>query len=348
MRVTFNYIVIIAIFMFALSNYAQTKNPYDSQLVVVLDGSGKFSSIQSAIDSIPDTLSSPMKIFIKNGIYKEKIFIRKNFITLIGESRENTSIIYPELRRKWRETNDDQDWGSAVINIADSVTNLTLVNLFIYNNYGSLYDDHDHQFAVRGGGTKIGIINCYIKSDGGDALSLWNSDNGMYFHTKSKFEGWVDFVCPRGWCYITDSEFFSHSKTAAIWHDGSNNKDQKFVIRNSSFDGIPNFPLGRNHRDGQFFLIDCKFSKNMIDTPIYIVRYPDSTKNKPVYWGERYYYYNCHREEEDYNWYKNNLEEYDPILESSEINGSWIFNNRWNPEKEFAEFLSNNWINENF
>ena len=29
------------------------------------------------------------------------------------------------------------------------------------------------------------------------------------------FEGWVDFVCPRGWSYVTNSRFFGHSLTAA-------------------------------------------------------------------------------------------------------------------------------------
>ncbi len=334
----------LLLFVFLLNNSqnvfcAESNICQNIDAVVALDGSGDFSSIQTAIDSAPDSLKKSYRIFIKNGIYKEKIFVNKSFITLIGEDRDSTWIIYPELRKNWRALNNDSDWGSAVINIADDVTDLTFANLSIYNNYGSLYDDHDHQFTIRGGGTKVVIVNCFIKSDGGDALSLWNSSNGYYYHAYCKFEGWVDFVCPRGWCYIIDSEFYSYSKTASIWHDGSFDKDQKFVIRNSFFDGIPGFALGRNHRDGQFFLIDCTFSDSLADKPIFIVRYDDTTRNKPIFWGERYYYNNCRKKGREYSWYDDNLHLYDERLKVDDITSSWTFNNKWAPEQNLDEII---------
>ncbi len=151
---------------------------------------------------------------------------------------EPVSLEYAELRRIWRETHPD-DWGAAVVNIGDKVADLIIANLTVRNNYGALHGDHDHQFAIRSGGdaTRITLLDANVIADGGDTLSLWNTASGMYYHSNCYFEGWVDYVCPRGWCFITNSRFFGHNLTASIWHDGSLNPDSKFVIRSSRFAG---------------------------------------------------------------------------------------------------------------
>lgn len=301
-----------------------------ADIIVAKDGSGSYTKIQDAINSIPANNNKNVIILIKNGIYREQIFITKSFITLVGEDRDSTRIIYPVLRKKVNQTtmNMYKDWGTAVINIDTTVTDLTIANLTVHNNYGGLYGDHDHQFAIRGGGTRIIILNCNIIADGGDTVSLWNKKDGMYYHANCYFEGHVDFVCPRGWCYITDSKFFSHSKTAAIWHDGDGDINQKFVIRYSFFDGAPNFPLGRNHRDGQIYLLDCIFSRNMADTPIYFPK----TSTTPWKWGARHYYYNCHRIGGDYDWFRDNLETASTSPNANDITAKWTFDGKWDPE----------------
>jgi pectinesterase len=304
--------------------------------VVAADGSGDYTTIQAAIDAAPSDASRPFVILIKNGIYREKIFIDKPFITLVGEDRDSTRIIYAELRSNWRKDHADDDWGSAVLNIGNRADDLTLANLTIWNNYGTLYGDQDHQFAVRSfEATRIIIINCNIKADGGDTLSLWNKKTGMYYHADCYFEGWVDYVCPRGWCYITSCRFFGYNTpSASIWHDGDADRDQKLVIRNSSFNGVPGFPLGRNHRDAQFYLLDCTFSENMADRPIY------QAKDSSAYqWGKRYYYYNDHRRGGDYNWFADNLQQAAGAPLPEQITAVWTFQHRWNPEDNIPAVL---------
>jgi hypothetical protein len=145
----------------------------------------------------------------------------------------------------------------------------------------------------------------------------------------------VDYVCPRGWCYVTDCKFFGHNEpSASIWHDGSKNEDQKFVIRNSYFDGVPGFPLGRNHRDAQFYILDCIFSENMADRPIY------QAKDSSAYqWGQRYYYFNDHRTGGDYTWFADNIWEAKNLPAVQDITPVWIFQNDWDPEKEIPAIL---------
>jgi pectinesterase len=310
---------------------------FNKIVVVSQDGSGDFISIQAALNSLTSEIKDGVVIYIKNGTYNEKIFIEKSNIALVGEDKDKTKIIIAELRKNWRENHSD-DYGSSVVNIKNKITDILFSNLTIYNNYGSVYGDHDHAFAIRAGEgvTKIIIDNCKIISDGGDTVSLWNTDDGMYYHSNCYFEGWVDYVCPRGYCYIENSKFFGHNLTASIWHDGSNNQNQKFVLRNCSFDGVQGFPLGRFHRDAQFFLIDCSFSKNMADRKIF---FAPSNPPRVLQWGEnRQYYYNCNGDSVNYSWFDDNLQMATGSPGSEIITASWTFNNKWDPEKELIDF----------
>lgn len=316
-----------------------------TRVVVASDGSGDFTSIQAALDAAPDTASSPWLILIRNGTYNEKLFLTKRFITLVGEHRDSTRIVYAELRENWTKaannrpdgTGEELDWGAAVINIGKGAADIIIGNLTVHNNYGALHGNHEHQFAIRGfDATRIMLLACNVISDGGDALALWNRDSGMYYHNDCFFEGWVDYVCPRGWCYITDSKFFGHNLSASIWHDGSRNRRQKFVICNSIFDGVPGFPLGRHHRDAQIFLIRCTFSRNMADRPIYA---PNSPNLVPWVWGERHYFYECHRDGGDYAWFANNLPSAEGSPTAEEITARWTFDGAWDPEANMPSVL---------
>lgn len=316
-----------------------------ADLVVAVDGSGQFRTIQAAINSIPATNAKNVVILIKKWTYQEKLFITTSHLTLVGEDRDSTRIVYAELRTNWTKAADnradslskDVDWGSAVVNIGNGVTDIVLANLTVHNNYGTLHGNHEHQFAIRGfRATRVMILYCTIIADGGDTLSLWDNESGMYYHSNCYFEGWVDYVCPRGWCYITDSQFYGHNLSASIWHDGSKNKDQKFVIRYSSFDGVPGFPLGRHHRDGQIYLLDCVFSKNMADIPIYL---PESPNAVVWQWGFRHYFYNDHREGGDYRWHADNLSRAEGAPTHAEVNAAWTFGGKWDPESTMPAVL---------
>ncbi|HEY7750656.1 MAG TPA: pectinesterase family protein [Ignavibacteriaceae bacterium] len=306
-------------------------------ITVAQDGSGDFSSIQSAIDSAPSSNEFRTVIYIKNGRYTEKIFIKKSNTALVGEDKNKTTLVYAELRKNWRETHED-DYGAGVVNIRNGVTDILFSELTIYNSYGDIYEDRDHAFAIRAGEgvTRIIIDNCRIISGGGDTMSLWNKEDGMYYHSDSYFEGWVDYVCPRGYCFIENSSFYGHNLTASLWHDGNQNENQKFVLKNCRFDGIKGFPLGRFHWDAQFYMIDCTFSENMADKKIF---FAPSNPPRELKWGEdRQYYFNCHGQLTDYDWHQGNLYLAPGNPKPEMINASWTFDFKWDPVKELESF----------
>jgi PelA/Pel-15E family pectate lyase len=315
-------------------------------IVVAQDGSGNFKTIQEAVNSLPGDDSKGQRIIlIKKGVYQEKIFIEKNFITLRGEDPKNTIVTISLARDEWRCNNKD-DYGTAAINLQGN--DIILENLSFINSYGKdatadkemvcpkeagnmkTIKPSGHQMALRSfKTTRLIVKNCIFRAYGGDTVSPWNTWEGMYYFKDCVMEGGVDFYCPRGWALAENCQFICHNNNAAIWHDGSDVQTSKTVLYNCSFTGDDGFKLGRYHRDAQFYLLNCSFAKNMADAAIYWV--PSKEKRDSLKWGTRVYYYNCKREGgKNFDWYKNNLPADFGI---NEFNEPWVFDYKWNPIK---------------
>jgi pectinesterase len=308
-------------------------------LIVAADGSGDFKTIQAAVASIPKTNTERMVVFIKDGIYKEKIRVDASFVTLRGQSRQGTRIEFPQLDEDFTKTPDAI--GRAVINL-NRADDFVLENLTAENTAGVI---GPHAFTILGTGDRAVIVNCDVLSHGADTVSFWRGDRGRCYQANCRLQGSVDFVCPRGWCYMTNCSFYEMKATAAVWHDGSKDKDMKFVLRDCRFDGTNGWNLARHHHAAQFYFLDCTFSKTMIDQPPFRVIYPldggtpgasDIARNKELdksnVWGERSYFYNCHREGGDYGWLTNNLSAAPGAPKPAQINAAWTFAGKWNPE----------------
>lgn len=320
-------------------------------VVVSASGKGNFRTVQEAINSLPAHAAQPRTILIKNGTYREKIYIDgKDNLVLQGESEKGVVLSTAQARDAWHCTNPD-DWGVATLNVRNA-PDLTLENLTVLNTYGS---DHKgqpdellpcpngeatapkkigangHQMAMRtfAGSPRMMVKHCTFRALGGDTVSPWDTENGLFYFKDCTLEGGVDFYCPRGWAYAENCRFECHSTSAAIWHDGSGNQDSKTVLKNCTFTGDDNFKLGRFHREAQFYLVGCKFPKNMADADIYQAQSGPGAKN----WGRRVYYFGCHREGGDYAWMRDNLTAAAGTPHPEQITANWAFGGRWNVDK---------------
>ncbi|HMK04210.1 MAG TPA: pectinesterase family protein, partial [Ferruginibacter sp.] len=325
--------VLAAVVVSGFNSFAQ------KEIVVAQDGSGHFQHIQDAVNSLPADAKTQRVILIKQGTYKEKLFIDKDFITIRGENRENTIINVSVARDEWRCDNTD-DYGTAAINLKGS--DISLENLSFINSYGkdntkektmACANDSGKTKTIRPGGhqmalrsfatTRLIVKNCIFRAYGGDTVSPWNTDAGMFYFKDCIMEGGVDFYCPRGWALAENCTFICHNNNAAIWHDGSKYESSKTVLINCRFTGDDNFKLGRYHRDAQFYLLNCIFPENMADADIYLV-----PTNNTIQWGRRIYYYNCKKEGGDFAWHKDNL----PAgITLQNITPRWVFDNKWDP-----------------
>jgi len=309
-------------------------------IVVAADGSGDFRTVQAAVASIPKTNGERMVIYVKDGVYKEKVRVEASFVTLRGQSRKGTRIEFSQLDEDFNQHPDAL--GRAVINVSGN--DFVLQNLTVENTAGI---PGPHAMTLYGDGDRTVVVDCDVLSDGADTISLWSRNNGRYYHARCNFRGSVDFICPRGWCYVTDSTFHEMLPTAATWHDGSKDKDMKFVLKNCRFDGTNGWNLARHHHDAQFYYLDCEFAKTMSDRAPFRVIYPlnnatpteaDTQRNRDLdksnIWGERAYFFNCHREGGDYAWMTNNLSAAPGSPKPEQITAAWTFADKWDPERE--------------
>ena len=70
--------------------------PDRRKLTVAANGTGDFDTVQGAMDHIPDFSAEKWEVYIANGDYRELVYFRnKSNVTLLGESRENVVIHYP-------------------------------------------------------------------------------------------------------------------------------------------------------------------------------------------------------------------------------------------------------------
>ena len=105
--------------------------------VVAQDGTGDFTTVQDAIDAVPDFRKKPTRILIRNGIYREKIIIpeTKHNLTLVGENKYRTILTWNNYASKMSPLGDTIGTsGSASIYISPDL--FTAENITFTNDAG--------------------------------------------------------------------------------------------------------------------------------------------------------------------------------------------------------------------
>ncbi|MDQ8020518.1 MAG: pectinesterase family protein [Moraxellaceae bacterium] len=99
-------------------------------------GSKTYSRLQAAIDAAPADGKRPWRIFIRNGSYKEKLTVSRPNLSLLGESREATVLVFDAASSTVGP--DQREYGTAgsatlTVRAPDfSAENLTIENAFDY------------------------------------------------------------------------------------------------------------------------------------------------------------------------------------------------------------------------
>ncbi len=102
--------IVLLLIGFGLSKTAfpQTANPgqYKYVFTVAKDGSGDYKYIQDAIDAMRVYPLSPITLYIKNGVYNEKIELpaTNTDVTFIGESVDKTIISFNDYSGRGKLT----------------------------------------------------------------------------------------------------------------------------------------------------------------------------------------------------------------------------------------------------
>lgn len=105
MKITY---ALLLLCLMSIRPFAQTSNPqqYKYVFTVAKDGTGDYKYIQDAIDAMRGFPLAPITLYIRNGVYNEKINLPANNtdITFIGESVEKTIITFNDYSGRGKIT----------------------------------------------------------------------------------------------------------------------------------------------------------------------------------------------------------------------------------------------------
>ena len=180
-------------FLFLLLTLSLKAQVKPTRTIVAQDGSGDFKTIQQAINAVRDHSQTKVTIYIKNGVYQEKLVIpawKKN-IALVGESREKTIIT-------------GQDYSGKVLSAADFTGELKYST---YTSYTVLMQANDcslENLTVENVAGRVGQAvaltieadRCIVKNCNllGNQDTLYTSKDGRNYFENCLITGTTDFI----------------------------------------------------------------------------------------------------------------------------------------------------------
>ncbi len=178
-----NIVAVLLIFI-SLFSFGQQK------ITVAQDGSGNYKTVQDALNTVPANNKKPFTIFIKNGIYKEKLYLdsTKTFVTLIGEDKFNTILTYNDhtgkVSPKGDTINTRTSWSFKI-----EASNFTAENITFQNDAGFTAGQ---AVAMESDGDKAIFDNC--RFIGFQDVLFTNSERSRQYYRNCYIEGTTDFI----------------------------------------------------------------------------------------------------------------------------------------------------------
>lgn len=169
----------------AVNGTATNPVPEGYDVVVALDGSGNFTSLQAAVNAAPSNSTTPYRILVRKGKYIEKVTIpvSKPFLYVIGEGINEVVFSWDDYAGKPGVT----EIATITINSNDCV----FMNMTIENSWGRK-NDGPQALAVKATGDRIIFKNCKMVS-GQDTVMAHGNGKRQYFRN-CYIDGNTDYI----------------------------------------------------------------------------------------------------------------------------------------------------------
>jgi pectin methylesterase-like acyl-CoA thioesterase len=175
-----------------LAGFAHAASPYDNPdtIVVARDGTGQFRNIADAIEVCRAFMDYHKVIYIKKGIYKEKLIIPQwvQNIELCGESRDETIITYDDHANILYQETGKGMGTFRTFTVKVEANHITFKNLTIENNAARL----GQAVALHTQGDCLKFINCRFLGHQ-DTIYTGMEGTRLYFD-HCYIEGTTDFI----------------------------------------------------------------------------------------------------------------------------------------------------------
>ena len=235
-----------------IMGYARSQQNTIFHAVVAKDGTGDYTTVQSAIDAVPENLKSPWLIFVKNGSYEEQVIIPQNkpFIHLIGQDKERT-IIHLKLNvggKPDANTKDLAYWHYSVYNpksvvshFEGAVVNINASdfyseNISYVNDWGVEAQNGPQALALKTKADRIAFYNCKFRSFQ-DTWMTTTRDADRHYVKECWLEGAVDYFYGGGNALVEESTLYNVRSGSVIVAPCHESVKYGYVFRNCVIDG---------------------------------------------------------------------------------------------------------------
>ena len=227
-------------------------------IVVSRDGTGNFRTLQEAIESARAFMDYTVTIYVKNGVYKEKVIVPSwvENIDIIGEDRDKTIITYDD------HANINKMGTFRTYTVKVEGSDITFKNLTIENNAAQL----GQAVASHTEGDRLKFINCRILGNQ-DTIYTGAKFTRLYFKD-CYIDGTTDFIFGPSTALFEDC--IIHSKRNSYVTAASTPKEAKYgyVFKHCKLTaepGVDKVYLGRPWRPYAYTLfIECELGKHIV------------------------------------------------------------------------------------
>ena len=227
-------------------------------IVVSRDGTGNFRTLQEAIESARAFMDYTVTIYVKNGVYKEKVIVPSwvENIDIIGEDRDKTIITYDD------HANINKMGTFRTYTVKVEGSDITFKNLTIENNAAQL----GQAVALHTERDRLKYINCRIMGNQ-DTIYTGAKFTRLYFKD-CYIDGTTDFIFGPSTALFEDC--IIHSKRNSYVTAASTPKEAKYgyVFKHCKLTaepGVDKVYLGRPWRPYAYTLfIECELGKHIV------------------------------------------------------------------------------------
>ncbi len=248
-----------------LSIGASAANKYDNPdtIIVARDGTGEFRNIADAIEVCRAFMTYHKVIFVKKGVYKEKLIVPQwlTNIEILGEDRDATIITYDDHANI---KNPDTGKGigtfrSYTLRVEGS--NITFRNITIENNSARL----GQAVALHTEGDKLVFVNCRFLGHQ-DTIYTGTPGTRLLFNG-CYIEGTTDFIFGPSTAWFENCEIKSRANSYITAASTPQDQAYGYVFNNcrlTAEDGVTKVYLGRPWRDyGYTLFMNCNMGKHI-------------------------------------------------------------------------------------
>ncbi len=258
----FKYHMRNSLFLFLCLISGLVVRAQDIHFTVAPDGSGDFKTVQEAINAVPDFRKVPTIIYIKNGVYKEKLVLpgSKKMVKLTGEDKDKTILTYDDYASKKNTFGEEKGTsGSASFYIYGD--EFSAENITFQNSSGPV----GQAVAVWAAGDKMRFKNCRFLGFQ-DTLYTYGPGSRQYY-TDCYIEGTVDFIFGSSTAIFNNCDIFCKKQGYVTAASTPDTVKYGYVFMNCRIKGDApenSFYLGRPWRPyAKVVYINCELGKHI-------------------------------------------------------------------------------------